>query len=84
MATTKLNTLDTSLKAVEIGSDENEKPNRAQTANRKNIPARENRVYLDNVVKGDSVSSENVEISTRNRGRKKRSLKSIGEGGMGG
>ena len=32
---------------------------------------RENRVYFDNFVKGDNVSSEKDAISRRNRGRKK-------------
>ena len=65
-------------------SDGYEKQEKAHTANTKNIPARENSVYFDNFVNGDNVRSENVEISTRKRGKKKSSLNSVGAGGRGG
>jgi len=41
----------------------------------RNIPARENR--CDRFVKGDNKRSENVEISRRNRGKKKSSVNSV-------
>jgi len=70
MAATKLSIFDTALRAMGIGWEGYEKPSKAQTANTKNIAARENRVYFDNLAKGDNVSSEKLEISRRNRGRK--------------
>ena len=51
-----------------------EKPKSVHTAKTRNMPAKENRVYG----KGDNVGKENVEISTRNRGKKKRNLKRFG------
>jgi len=46
----------------------------------RNIPARENR--CDRFVKSDNKRSENVEISRRNRGKKKSSVNSVaGRGG---
>ena len=80
-AVTKLRTFDAPLSAYDIGSAGYVKPSSAHTANTKSTPARENRVYFVSFVKGDSASSENVEISTMNRGRKKSSLNRVGEGG---
>jgi hypothetical protein len=82
IAATKLRIFDIPLSVTDIGLDGYEKPKKAQTPNTKNIPARENKVYFDS--KGDNVRSENVEISTRNRGRKKSSLNSVGKGGTAG
>jgi hypothetical protein len=84
IAVTKLMIFDIPLSVVDIGSEGYEKPKKAHPANTRNIPARENIVYFDSFVKGDNVSSENVEISTRNRGKKKSSLNSVGAGGTGG
>ena len=84
IAATKLSTFDVPLSTTGIGSDGYEKPNTAHTAKTKNIPARENSVYFDSFVNGENVRSESVEISTRNRGKKKRSLYRFGAGGMGG
>ena len=84
IAVTKLRIFDIPLSVTDIGLNGYEKPKKAHTEKTKNIPARENSVYFDSFVNGDSVSSENVEISTRNRGRKKSSLYSVGAGGMGG
>ena len=84
IAVTKLRTFDMLLSVMGNKSDGYEKPKKAHTANTKNIPARENKVYFDNFVNGDNVRSENVEISTRNRGKKKSSLYRFGEGGIGG
>jgi len=71
IAVTKLRIFDIPLSVNGIGSEGYEKPKKAHTAKTKNIPARENRVYFDSFVKGDNVRSEIVEISTRNRGRKR-------------
>ena len=84
IAAVKLRIFDIPLSATDIGSRGYEKPEKAHTAKTMNIPARENSVYFDSFVNGDSVSSENVEISTRNTGRKKSSLNSVGAGGRGG
>jgi len=84
IAVTKLRIFDIPLSMNDIGSEGYEKPKKAHIAKTKNIPARENIVYFDRFVKGDNVRSENVEISTRNRGKKKSSLKSVGAGGKGG
>ena len=84
IAATKLRTFDMSLSMIDNKLEGYEKPKEAHTANTKNIPARENSVYLDSFVNGDNVRSENVEISTRNRGKKKSSLNSVGAGGTGG
>jgi hypothetical protein len=84
IAVTKLKIFDTPLSAIGVSSEGYEKPKRAHTAKTKNNPARENIVYFDRFVKGDNVRSENVEISTRNRGKKKSSLYRVGLGGMGG
>jgi hypothetical protein len=67
---------------TDIGSGRCEKPKKAHTAKRKDIPARENIVYFESFVNGDNVRSEIVEISTRNRGKKKSSLNRFGAGGM--
>jgi hypothetical protein len=84
IAVTKLRIFDIPLSVYDIPSEGYEKPKKAHAEKTKNMPARENRVYFDSFVKGDNVSSENVEISTRNRGRKKSSLNSVGAGGTGG
>ena len=84
IAVTKLRIFDTELSVTDIGSEGYEKPKSAHIAKIKNIPARENIVYFDSLVKGDNVRSKNVEISTRNRGKKKSSLKSVGAGGTAG
>ena len=84
IAVTKLRIFEVPLSVTDTGSAGYEKPKRAHTVKTKNIPAREKSVYLDNFVNGDNVRRENVEISTRNRGRKKSSLNRFGEGGMGG
>ena len=70
IAVTKLRIFDIPLSVIDIKSDGYEKPEKAHTAKTKNIPARENSVYFDSFVNGDNVRSENVEISTRNRGKK--------------
>jgi hypothetical protein len=84
IATTKLRIFDIPLSAIEIGSEGYENPKKAHTANTKTIPAIENSVYFDSFVNGDKVRSENVEISIRNRGKKKSSLNNVGAGGRGG
>jgi hypothetical protein len=84
IAVTKLEILDKSFSMIDAGFEGYEKPNKAHTAKTKNIPARKNIVYLDRFVRGENVRSENVEISTRNSGRKKRSLNSVGAGGTAG
>lgn len=70
MAATKLGIFATALNAKDIGLEGYEKPKQAQIVNTKNIAARENKVYFDNFVEGDNVSSEKLEISRRNSGRK--------------
>jgi len=70
MAVTKLRILDTTFRAVGNRVEGYENPNQAHIAHTRNIPANEYKVYFDNFVKGDNVSSEKVEISTRNKGRK--------------
>jgi hypothetical protein len=57
-----LSIFDITLRTIGIESEGYQKPNKAQTANTKNIPARENRVYFNSFAKGDNVSSENAEI----------------------
>ena len=70
MAVMKHRTFDAALRASGIGEEGYEKPNKAQIANTKNIPAREKKVYFDIFTKGDIVSNEKLEISTRNKGKK--------------
>jgi hypothetical protein len=70
-AAAKARTFDTPFRAISSGKAGYEKPKNAQTANSQNIPARRNSVYLDSCVKGDSVKSKKLEISTTNSGRKK-------------
>ena len=48
-----------------------EKPNNAQTAKIKKIPANRNSVYLDSFITGDNASIAKLETSTRKRGKKK-------------
>ncbi len=81
MDTTKHRIFDTALRAIGIGLEGYEKPNKAQTANTENMAARENKVYLDNFAKGDHVTSAKLEISQRNRGRKKSSVNSVAGAG---
>ena len=58
------------------------KPNNAQTAKLKNIPAKRNRVYLDSFITGDNASIAKLETSTRKRGKKKSKVNGIsGAGG---
>ena len=58
------------------------KPNNAQTANSKNIPAKGNSVYLESFMTGENVSIAKLETSTRKRGQKKSNVNSIsGAGG---
>ena len=70
MAVMKHRIFDTALRASIMGEVGYEKPNKAQIANTKNIPAREKKVYFEIRVIGDIVNREKLEISTRNRGRK--------------
>jgi hypothetical protein len=84
IAVRKLRIFDIPLSANGIGSEGYRKPEAAHAAKTKNIPSRENRVYFDRFVKGDKVRSENVEMPTRNRGRKKSTQNSVGAGGTGG
>jgi glutamine phosphoribosylpyrophosphate amidotransferase len=70
MAAMKHRTFDNVLRAIGIGEEGYGKPNNAQIENTKNIAARVNRVYFDILVNGDSVSSEKLDISVRNKGRK--------------
>jgi len=59
-----------------------EKPNIAQTANTKNIPPKENKVYLDTFIKGDHVKRAKLEISQESRGKKRIMLNNMaGSGG---
>jgi hypothetical protein len=81
MAVMKHRIFDVALKAKGIGEEGYEKPNKAQIENTKNIAARVNRVYFDILVKGDKVNSEKLEISTRNKGRKKSKVSCVGMGG---
>jgi len=82
IAAMKLRTFDISLSVIDIKSNGYEKPEKAHTANTKNIPAIENIVYFDRFIGGAKVRSENVEISTRKRGKKKSSVNSVaGRGG---
>jgi hypothetical protein len=72
---------DAALRAKGIGREGYEKPNKAQTAKIRNIAARENKVNLDTFARGDNVSRERLEISTRKRGRKKSNLNCADIGG---
>jgi hypothetical protein len=65
IAVTKLRIFDITLRTIGIASEGYQKPNKAQTANTKNIPARENRVYFDSLAKGDNVSSENENVEIK-------------------
>ena len=70
------------LRATGMGAAGYAKPNNAQTANIKNIPAKRNSVYLDSFMKGENVSIAKLETSTRKRGKKKSNVNRIsGEGG---
>jgi hypothetical protein len=81
MAVMKHRIFDVALKAKGIGEEGYEKPNKAQIENTKNIAARANKVYFDILVNGDKVSSEKLEISTRNKGRKKSKVSCADIGG---
>jgi hypothetical protein len=61
--------------------DRKDTAKQAHTVNTKNMAARENIVYLDNLIKGDNVSNEKLEISKRNSGRKKSSVSCVAGGG---
>jgi len=82
MAVANATIFDVIFRAIGIGTDGYAKPNNAQTANSKNIPAKRNKVYLDSFIKGENVSIAKLEISTRKRGKKKSNVNSIsGAGG---
>jgi len=81
MAVMKHRTFDAALRANGIGEEGYEKPNNAQIENTKNIAARVNKVYFDILVNGDIVSSEKLEISIRNKGRKKSMVSCVDIGG---
>jgi hypothetical protein len=81
MAVMKHKTFETALRANGIGEEGYEKPNHAQMENTKNTPAKANKVYFEILVNGDNVSSEKLEISTRNRGRKKSKVSCVDTGG---
>jgi hypothetical protein len=81
MAVAKHRIFDAALKANGIGEEGYEKPNNAQIENTKNIAASENMVYFDMLVNGDNARSEKLEISTRNRGRKKSKVSCADIGG---
>jgi glutamine phosphoribosylpyrophosphate amidotransferase len=81
MAVMKHRTFDAALRVNGIGEEGYEKPNKAQIENTRNTAARVNKVYLDILVNGDKVSNEKLEISTRNRGRKKSRVSCVDTGG---
>jgi hypothetical protein len=53
MAVAKARIFDITLRAIGMGAAGYAKPNKAQTAKIKNIPAKRNRVYLDSFMTGD-------------------------------
>ncbi len=53
-----------------MGVEGYEKPNSAQTANTKNIPPKENKVYFDILIKGDHVKRAKLAISQVSTGKK--------------
>jgi hypothetical protein len=70
------------LRATGMGAAGYAKPNTAQTAKTKNMPARRNRVALDSFMTGENVSIAKLEISTRKSGKKKSRVNSApGSGG---
>lgn len=71
MAVAKARTFDSAFRTIGMGAAGYAKPNNAQTANIKNIPARRSSVYLDSFIKGDNVSIAKLAISTRKSGKKK-------------
>lgn len=81
-AVAKATTFDIMLRATGMGAYGYAKPNNAQTAKIKNIPAIRNRVYLDSFMMGDNVSNVKLKISTRKSGKKKSKVNStVGVGG---
>jgi hypothetical protein len=84
MAEMKHRTLEIAFSMMGSGEDGYEKPNKAQTANTRNIPAREKMVLLFIFIRGDNVNSDMVDNSMIKSGKKKRPLKRIGLGGMAG
>src|SRR5579863_7501002 len=81
-AVAKATTFDIMLRATGMGAYGYAKPNNAQTAKIKNIPARRNSVYLDSFMMGDKVSSAKLKISTRKSGKKKSKVnRTVGVGG---
>jgi len=81
MAVTKHRTFDTALRANGSGDEGYEKPKSAQIENPKNIAASVKNVYFDILVNGDNVSSERLETSMRNRGRKNSKVSCMDMGG---
>ena len=69
-------------RAIGMGAAGYAKPNNAQTAKLKNIPAKRNRVYLDSFITGDNASIAKLETSTRKRGKKKSKVNCVA--GVGG
>jgi hypothetical protein len=82
MAVANARTFDSALRAIGMGVAGYAKPNNAQTANIKNIPAKGHSVYLDSFMTGDNMSIAKLETSTRKRGKKKSKVNSIA--GVGG
>ena len=70
----KLRTFEIAFSENDSGSEGYEKPKKAHTAKTMNIPPRAKNVYFDRLVRGDRKRSEKVEITTRNRGKKKDSV----------
>ena len=70
MAVANAITFDIMLRAIGMGAAGYAKPNNAQTAKIKNIPAKKNRVYLDSFIIGEHVSITKLKISMRKRGKK--------------
>ena len=64
-AVAKARTFEIMFIAVGRGVDGYAKPNNAQIAKKKNMPARRKSVYLDSLIAGESVSRVTLEISTR-------------------
>src|SRR5579872_2012089 len=82
MAVANATTFEIMFRATGRGAYGYAKPNNAQTAKIKNMPARRNRVYLDSFMMGDNVSSAKLKISTRKSGKKKsRVNNTVGVGG---
>ncbi len=65
---TKLRIFETTLRVKDIGLEGKAKPNNAQTANTKNMAAKENKVYFDIFVNDDHVRRAKLEICQASRG----------------